>query len=90
MKDHAGIWLLYLIPKLTKTLKFSKPSENGHYDIEFLETMLIGIALDTNPELANIKKTKLLKEMVVPGVINTKPGAPPKSVQDLQNALGII
>lgn len=58
--------------------------------MEFLETMLIGIALETNPELANIKKTNLLKEMVVPGVINSPRGNPPTRVQDLKNALGLL
>jgi hypothetical protein len=89
MQNHAGTGLIYLIPKLTNAEKFSKPRQNGHYDIEFLETMLIGIALKRNSELANNKKTKLLKEMVVPGVLNTPPGGPALPVRDLKNALGL-
>jgi hypothetical protein len=88
--DHAGQALLFLIPRLATSGKFSKPRQSGYHDVEFLETMLIGIALKTNPELANIRKTKLLKEMVVPGVINSPPGKPPLRVQDLKNALGLL
>jgi hypothetical protein len=68
---------LFLIAKRTKNGKLVTPSINGHKDIRYLETMLIGTAIEKNPKLMNIQKTKYLKEMCVPGLLNT-PKRPPK------------
>ena len=88
--DHNGTPLLFLIPRLTKSgMKFSKPTKSGYRDIDFLETMLIGIALEQNSGLMNVKKPWLLRELIVPGVVNTPPGPPSRPTLDLQNALGI-
>jgi len=88
--DHNGTPLLFLLPRLTGAgTKFSKPTKSGYRDIDFLETLLIGMALEQNPKLANIKKTKLLREMKVPGVINSPQARPRKPVSDLRNALGL-
>jgi len=87
--DHKGTPLLFLLPRLTATKKFSKPTETGYRDIDYLETLLIGMALERNSEIFNIKKTKLLREMVVPGIINSPQAHPTKSEQDLKNALGL-
>jgi hypothetical protein len=38
--------------------------------------MIIGIALEENKELQNVKETSLLNDMEVPGVINS-PQRPP-------------
>jgi hypothetical protein len=89
--DRNGTPLLFLLPRLTRSgTKFSAPSKSGYRDIEFLETMLIGMALERNAELANIRKTKLLREMRVPGVINSPQARPKASVVDLRNALGLL
>jgi hypothetical protein len=81
---------LYLLPRLTNSgEKFSKPTRSGYRDIDFLETLLIGMALEQNKNLANIKKTKLLREMIVPGVINSPQARPTGPVTDLRNALGL-
>jgi hypothetical protein len=69
--------------------KFSSPSQNGHRDIDFLETMLIGMALEKNKNLLNIKKTALLREMEVPGVINSPQARPTSNETDLRNTLGL-
>jgi hypothetical protein len=50
--------------------------------------MLVGMALAHNPLLENIRGTKFLKELSVPGIINTPQGkAKKKSVQYLKRAL---
>jgi hypothetical protein len=86
--DHNGKPLLFLIPRLTgKGEKFSKPSKNGHRDIGFLETLLIGMALKENGKLLNIKQTRLPREMKVPGVINSPQARPTSEVSALRNAL---
>jgi hypothetical protein len=88
--DRKGTPLLFLLPRLTKSrMKFSKPTKGSYRDIDFLETMLIGMALERNRDLMNVKKTKLLRELVVPGIINTPPERPSRPVLDLQNALGM-
>jgi hypothetical protein len=71
-KCGKGTPILFLIAKRTNKGKFVNPSKNGHKDIQYLETILIGTAMEKNPNLMNIKKTKYLKEMCVPGLINTK------------------
>lgn len=80
---------LLLIAKVTSRGRFSRPSSQGHRDIEFLENFLIGLALRRNPNLLNLRGTKLLREINVPGVLNTKQGqARSVSVQNLKEALG--
>jgi hypothetical protein len=88
--DHSGSALLFLLPRLTGSReKFSKPSKLGYRDVEFLEIMLIALALERNSDLTNIKNTKLLREMIVPGIMNSPQARPTKAVSDLRNALGI-
>ena len=87
--QHQGKPRLMLVAKLTDADRFSQPSDS-HGDIIFLEKMLIGLSLKRNPDLINIKDTKLLRHMAVPGVINTWQGAgAAKSVQFLKRSLGI-
>ncbi|MBW1745889.1 MAG: hypothetical protein JRJ25_06070 [Deltaproteobacteria bacterium] len=81
--------LLFLLPKSTENDNYSKPSVNGHQDVSILETMLIGIAIEKNPSLLNIKGTKIFKEMVVPGVLNSPQGKPDITVLALKQALGV-
>jgi hypothetical protein len=88
--DRNGKPLMFLLPKLTGSgRKFSKPSHNGHRDIDFLESMLIGLALEKNSQLLNVKKTALLREMRVPGVINSPQARPTIEVVHLRNTLGL-
>jgi hypothetical protein len=89
LQQVSGPPSLLLLAKTTPKGRFAKPG-NGHPDVSFLETLLIGSALGRNPRLQNIKGTKLLKEMRVPGVLNTGQGqARSVVVQELKKALGI-
>jgi hypothetical protein len=91
LADHNGTPLLFFIPRLTPSgNKFSKPTNSGYRDVEFLEKLLIGMALERNPRLMNIKNTTLLREMVVPGVMNSPQARPTLAVSDLRNALGLM
>jgi hypothetical protein len=91
LADHNGSALLFLLPRMTASgNKYSKPTKSGYRDIDFLEKLLIGIALERNPLLMNIKNTKLLKEMVVPGVMNSPQARPTLAVRDLRSALGLL
>lgn len=81
---------LFFIPKITPTGRFVRPSRNGHRDVRFLENLLIGIAIRRNGDLQNIRGTKLLREMNVPGILNTRRGqARWGAVQNMKRILGI-
>lgn len=78
------------IAKLTKGDNFAKPSVNGHSDIRFLENMLIAWALWNNSKLRNIKSTKFLREITVPGFLNTPKGQGHlHAAQQLRQVLGL-
>ena len=81
--------LLFLLPKSTNNGNYSKPSNNGHQDINILETMLIGKAIEKNSNILNIKGTKIFREMVVPGILNSPQGKPDVSVQAFKQTLGV-
>ena len=81
--------LLILLPKSTDNGNYSKPSSNGHNDIGILENMLIGIAIKKNPNILNIKGTKIFREMVIPGILNSPQGKPDKNVICFKQALGV-
>ncbi|HXX56401.1 MAG TPA: hypothetical protein VEI96_00205 [Thermodesulfovibrionales bacterium] len=78
LASKKGTPLLFLITKRTKNGKFAKPGKNGHRSSEYLETILIGTALEKNSELMNIKKTAFLRRLSVPCVINTPSRKPSK------------
>ena len=81
---------LHLLAKLTPTGRFCAPATSGHRDVEFLETLLIGMALNQNEDLQNIRGTKFLREMRVPGILRTGRGEGRlNSVRSLRDALGM-
>ena len=86
---RRGTPVLTLLPRITLTSRFTKPSKSGHKDIEFLETMLIGYCIRRNPHLFNIKATKLLREMEVGGILNNTRGRDSTPVTDFRMLLGV-
>lgn len=81
---------LHLIAKLTPTGRFAVPAANGHRDVQFLETLLIGMALNQNEDLQNVRGTKFLREMRVPGILRTGRGEGHlNSVKSLRDVLGM-
>jgi hypothetical protein len=74
VRTITGIPYLYFITKMTPQDWFALPSKNGHRDISELENILIGMGLSRNSEIRNIKGTKMLREMNVPGIVNSMPG----------------
>lgn len=88
LNQRKGTPVLTLIPKFTKTKRLAGRGVNGHRDIRFLENLLISHCLQRNPELLNIKSTKLLKELVLPGVINTPKGRTKEDIKAFQKLIG--
>lgn len=56
---------LIFVARLTETEKFAKSVPSG--ELDWLEKLMIGAAYRRNTDLTNIKDTKLLKTMLVPG-----------------------
>ena len=48
---------------------------------------MIGAALDKNPKLLNVKKTKFLREMCVPCLLNTPKKKPNQSETEFKKAI---
>jgi len=90
LNEVSGIPSIIFLARRTPSCQFSAPSERGHRDIRMLEKLLIGSAVSRNQDLRNIKDTKILREMNVPGILNSEQGqARADSVQSLKKALGI-
>ena len=85
---RKGTPMLTLIPKYTRAGRYAKPRQSGHRDIQFLETMLIGTCVRRNSCLLNVRDTKLLREMVVPGLLNNPKGRDYDSVTKFKGLLG--
>ncbi|MCX4152648.1 MULTISPECIES: hypothetical protein [Paraburkholderia] len=86
---RKGTPLLTLIPKYTPNGRLVCPTGSSHRDIEFLETMLISNCLSRNRDLCNKKDTKLLREMIVSGFLNTPKGKVTSSVSAFRILIGV-
>lgn len=90
LNEVSGVPHLFFLAKRTPGGKFARPSKNGHRDIRMLEKLLIGSAISRNSDLRNVRDTKLLREMNVPGILNSEQGqGRADSVQALRLSLGI-
>jgi hypothetical protein len=85
---RKGTPLLTLIAKYTPGDKIVRPTGRQHRDIQFLEAMLISNCLRRNADLYNVRDTKLLREMVVPGLLNTHAGKALSSVSQFRALIG--
>jgi hypothetical protein len=90
MDGGDGAAFITLIARQTPNGRFSKPSINGYRDIQDLELLLIGSALERNENLLNRSATKVLREIVIPGFLNSPQGAGKRtSVKAFQQIMGI-
>ncbi|NKM69386.1 hypothetical protein [Rhizobium laguerreae] len=84
-----GTPLLYFYARATKEKhQFSFPSTAKHRDVNYLEKLLISHALQRNKNLINKMDTKLLREMVVPGMINTPKGSLSIAAKEMRTLMG--
>ncbi|CUX48863.1 hypothetical protein G3A56_17595 [Rhizobium oryzihabitans] len=84
-----GTPLLYFYARTTKARHaFSTPSRSKHRDVSYLEKLLISHALQRNKNLINKVETKLLREMIVPGMINTPAGSLTAAAREMQTLMG--
>lgn len=84
-----GIPVFYFLPATTPTGKAKTPT-NGDKKmttVAFLEDWLIASALKANPNLWNIRGTKLLRELYVRGIFNPTKGDQNLSSKSLKECL---
>lgn len=87
ISKKTGIPMLFFLPRKTKKDKYSKISKNEQKDINWLESFLISICIRKNKKLLNFQKTKYLRDMVVPGILNTPIGRNRKPVKCIKKLL---
>ena len=81
---------LLLLAKRTPQGRFARPATTPAKDIEFLEDLLIAYGIRRNDKILNIRGTLHLREMHVPGILNSTQGeGRAASVQALRTALGL-
>lgn len=84
-----GTPLLYFYARTTmERHAWSAPSKSQHKDVQFLERMLIGLALKKNKNLINVRDTDHLRNMIVPGLLNTPKGKLSAQAAELKHVLG--
>lgn len=86
--ESRGTPALFLLPMKSPSGQYRRKGGGG-LAIDFLERWLIAAALAKNTKLINTKETKLLRKIVVEGILNAKRGQPPIPSQELSRALGI-
>jgi hypothetical protein len=74
---------------MTETDRFQKPTQNKSQEIEFLENYLFILGLKRNKHLKNEKGTKHLREIIVPGILNTEQGTTNTTSKKLKKLFGI-
>lgn len=84
-----GTPILLLIARLTQSGNAFYRGNGLPNEFDFLEKMLMFLALGQNSDLANKRDTKMLRELTVPGVFNKSSGRVPTAAQALQIALGL-
>lgn len=90
-KQKRGYPTIHLVAKLeAERGNFCRPSQRSGYEIDELETMMIGMAIRANPLVRNSKKTWFEKNCIVRGLIGPTPiGRPAYSIASLRNAFGL-
>jgi hypothetical protein len=86
----GGDAALIFVAERTLQNRFTSPTVRSIPAVRMLEDRLIGLAVARNEKLLNIRGTKFLRNMRVPGVINTgSGGARAAAVKALKKSLGV-
>lgn len=80
---------IYFVARRTPQGRFCRTTSGGYRDVGFLESTFIGMALQRNDKLQNIRGTSLLKDLHVAGFVNSRPGEGRAfAVRKLRSVLG--
>ena len=70
---HRGAPIIFLMPLLTPEGYFSRDRTGSKPLIQWVEKMLVGVALRQNLHCRNQRDTKYLRNVVVHGIFNSRP-----------------
>ena len=84
---RKGKPVLYIIPQITNSGRFRKASKSSKPAISELENILMGMAISRNPRILNIKGTRMLRELTVDGLLNSKKSAGGTAARELRDML---
>ena len=84
---RRGKPVLIFVARLTDTGKFK--GKLAKDEAKFVENKLIHSALILNPSLQNVRSTKFLHEVQVPGFLQIGPGQPSEGAKLLKKTLGL-
>jgi hypothetical protein len=87
--NRRGVPELLFLPQVTENGNFRAPTRARRPAIRQLESMLIGMAFSRNPDLLNIKGTKMIRELEVEGFLNTERRAGQGPAKVLRDTLGV-
>ena len=85
---RRGTPILIFTARCTAGGKLSKRTL-ARSEVDFVEKLLISLAVTQNGQLLNKKDTKLLRELKLPGILNSPPGKPSASTSMLRTTLGV-
>lgn len=93
-KQRPGKLELFLIPKVKPTKNsFVGPPKKGsstkHADIDYLEKLLIGMALSRNPDVRNSRDTAIHKNLKVEGLVKPSRGPRSNDSKKLRSVFGL-
>ena len=90
-KKRKGTPVLFLLPRLTPTGRFGRPTAKSSESdpVRFLEKWLIASALQKNPEMINDKNTFFCRNVHVTGIFNPTHGGATAASRKLKKTLGL-
>lgn len=80
---------IFLFPLLKNDFQLSFNRSSHKSTIDWLENVMIGMSLASNPDIANVGKTKLYREVYVNGVIGDQYTGRPRNSARLAKAMFI-
>lgn len=87
INDECGSPVIVFIAARTETGRFSV--NNNDKLFQWLETYLINLALTRNSELLNTAKTKFIREIKIPDLLNSEKGISTKESRILKQMLAV-
>ena len=85
---RRGSPVLVLVARMTEGGKFSR-GRLALREAEFVERVLMHRAWSRNPKLKNVSGLGLARELRIPGLLNSGPGAPSDGARLLRRTLGV-
>jgi hypothetical protein len=73
---RIGNPMLFLLARRTTRGALAKPSRREPKELVLVEGLLIGYAVQRNPGFKNVARTRVLRELSLPGLINSPRGNP--------------